>query len=325
MTAKEAIENDPFESVTDRSETAQEFLQKLDLADDRWHRNGLWIFRGQNNANWELEPSLFRDWDEDTVPGYEQRLIDSFIHTANMTGLKIPPNSLGYSSFMVDNVGGPATQRLTGTTSGVRRGTQYDFAHVVFAIAQHSGIPTRLLDFTYDPLIAAHFAADWTGLMDSLEISPQYLGKYFMDIYNRSCHSPEEALMAWAEHSENVSARIAELPKEMAVWALSVVDLVETSLRILDHPYGEILNLSSQKGVFLCETENYEVKGEPWRSFNGKLSQLVESGGIYKLTLPCTERKILQEILGRKRISSLYLKPTYEAIAKVVREVSKQK
>ncbi|MCE2473752.1 MAG: hypothetical protein J4G18_17990, partial [Anaerolineae bacterium] len=89
---------DPFEAVTDSSDTAEEFLQKLDLVNVRWDSSTFWMFRGQNDARWELEPSLFRNWDEDTNPGYELDLIESFISTANIPNLPIPGNSLGFRS-----------------------------------------------------------------------------------------------------------------------------------------------------------------------------------------------------------------------------------
>lgn len=318
-------ESDPFESVTDPSDTAEEFLQKLDLANDRWHEQGFWIFRGQNNAEWELMPSLFRNWDEGTRPGYEIALIENFLRTVNLAHLPIPSNSLDYMSHTTKDSSGATKRYLQYKSRSERkqdRSQSYDFSHVVFAIAQHSGIPTRLLDFTYDPLVAAYFAAEWEGLLDSLELSSQHLGDYFKNMFHKSRNSLDEAMMAWDEHSTKVRTKLAELPAElpgkMAVWAISASGLDDTTLRILDHPYSEILNLSVQKGIFLCETENYEVRGESWRSFNDKLSQLVESGEIYKLTLPCTERGNLLNLLRKKRISDVYLKPTYDSVAKAV-------
>ena len=99
-------------------------------------------------------------------------------------------------------------------------------------------------------------------------------------------------MLVLAEYSEKVNEKLAELPKEMAIWAIRVDDLEETTLRVLDHPYGEILNLRSQKGIFLAE--NYELQGESWRSFNTKMSKLAETGG---LTLPSTEREKLLDLL----------------------------
>ena len=52
---------DPFKDVTIKCETAREFLDNLDLTHPKWSRQN-WIFRGQNDARWELIPSLFRDW-----------------------------------------------------------------------------------------------------------------------------------------------------------------------------------------------------------------------------------------------------------------------
>ncbi len=311
---------DPFESVTDPSDTAEEFLQKLDLANDRWHKEGFWIFRGQNDSRWELIPSLFRDWNEDTLLNYEIDLIDNFLRTANLAGLRIPSNSLDYMTHTTVD-GRVSTQRkLQGFLSSEGtpfRGKFYDFSHVVFAIAQHSGIPTRLLDFTYDPLIAAFHCADWNGLLDNLQISSQHLGEYFKDLYNRPINSPVEIVSAWTEHFEKVSLQIAKLPKEMAVWAIGASGLVGTTIRMLDHPYSEILNLRVQKGIFLCDTD-YQPNGNSSNSLNGKLSQLVDLGQIYKLTLPCTEREKLLELLNKKRISPFFVKPTYESVAQAV-------
>ena len=309
---------DPFESVTENSTTAEEFLQKLDLASDRWHEDSFWIFRGQNDACWELEPSLFRTWDDDTSPIHEIELIRNFIRVANIANLPIPPNSLGYSSKLTNETANSATQRRLSKESGLQDGVFYDFAHVAFAIAQHSGVPTRLLDFTYDPYIAAYFAADWTSLLNNLEISPAHLGEYYSEIFKRYSDSLEDGRRAWKDYSDRVKSRLDELPGFMAVWAVRASDLEDTSLHLLDHPYGEILNLSAQKGVFLCETENYELRGVPWRSFNGKLSALVETGGIYKFTLPTNERESLIDRLGRRRISPLFMQPTYKRVAEAV-------
>ena len=278
-------------------------------------------FPGHNDARWELEPSLFRKWDEGTRPNYELRLIAAFISFANRVNLPIPPNSLGFST-LTTNQSISATQRNLGDNPGAKLGTQYDYGHVVFAIAQHSGVPTRLLDFTHDPFVAAYFAADWTGLLDKLEISEQHKAQYFSDILKSHINSPEDGLLALKRYSEKVRTKLAELPEEMAVWAIRADDLLETTLCVLEHPYTEILNLRSQKGIFLCETENYELHGETWHSFNSKLSKLAETGGIVKLTLPCTERRKLLDYLGKKRISALFLNPSYESVAKTVCELT---
>ena len=154
---KRQDKKDLFADVTYSSANATEFLRTLDETDDRWS-NGRWVFRGQNDARWELIPSLFRIWDDSKPPEYELNLIDSFIQFSNLVKLDIPNNSLDYV-------------HRTGKKNTVRdfvKGVSYDFSHIVFAIAQHYGVPTRLLDFSHSPLVAAYFAADITNLVSDL-------------------------------------------------------------------------------------------------------------------------------------------------------------
>ena len=115
------------------------------------------------------------------------------------------------------------------------------------------------------------------------------------------------------------------LNKDMAVWAVRVTDMADrTSLKLLDHPYSEILNLRSQLGVFICDTQPIDKDSDPGKLFRDQLLKLIDSGDIYKLTLPHSERQFLISLLEKKRISPMYLKPSYEYVAnRVLNSVDK--
>ena len=298
---------DPFDEVTIRCATAREFMDNLDLTHPRWSRQH-WIFRGQNDARWELMPSLFRKWNPGTNPGLELALIRLFISNANLAQLPIPNNSLGYFS----SARKPTVRNLT-------TGVSYDFSHVVFAIAQHSGVPTRLLDFSHSPHVAAYFAIEFASLYESLGLASEQLAQYFRRCAD--CYTDGDDVEATiAELVEKVKLDMNNLPDEVAVWAIHAQDLGDfTSIKLLEHPFMEILPLRVQKGVFLCDTEFAEddvQQGQNWPSLDAKLATLVETDGIYKLTMPYTEAEALHNLLTLQQFSGAVVSPSYEAVAK---------
>lgn len=91
-----------------------------------------WIFRGQAQADWELQSTLERllfpiDWDPDLAKSCEEYSLHQFQSRAYhyISRDSIPTTKLGWLSIM-----------------------------------QHHGIPTRLLDFTESPFMALFFAFD---------------------------------------------------------------------------------------------------------------------------------------------------------------------
>jgi hypothetical protein len=130
-----------------------------------------WIFRGQANAEWGLQakslrsaPPPFREFQtvdpallakqrgRDEIQKLEMSHVLAFVGLADDLGHSIPGDGphlrdprprMGTSSvfFPMPDVF-PPTQLLD-----------------MFALAQHYGVPTRLLDWTTKPLVAAYFAA----------------------------------------------------------------------------------------------------------------------------------------------------------------------
>lgn len=248
-----------------------------------------WIYRGESSARYTLLPSLLREnaykriarflpdkdlSDRSGLSVYEAKLVTKFAKIANQQGLYITSRK----EFMLYD-GDMAAVHLT-----VNNKILSEDLYELFALAQHYGIPTRFLDWTYDMYVACFFA-----LRNAYEKILQ------------------------AQNNDKI-----------ILWAINMgfLQMVydKTKLYFVTPRYANNPNLAAQKGV-LSFYDNIE-ENTPLDKKIEKIQLKNERPLLYRFTLPYAEVPLSFYQLYKAGYTYSRIFPGYASIAKEIQELN---
>lgn len=286
---------------------ARAFLDTLRPTDSLWLDSTEWVFRGVADASWALVPSILRaerwrsyltdpdppkpDEHDLAVSLAEYSAVSAFYQAADREGLAIPDDApvirSDRSRFnLLVNVAWPPHELLA-----------------VIGLAQHYGVPTRLLDWSWKPLVSAYFAC----------------ADVAMGRYTKSTHIAVYAL------------RLSALTKLSEV---QTSDATTVSMPILEQviaPQATNPNLAAQAGLFTLVREAFDATPLEM-TIEGLIPRLESTEPkeakrvrdmlpiILKLTLPVAEAPRLFRLIGLEGISAASIFPGYEGVVDSIEE-----
>lgn len=289
-----------MERIQSDSATALiERLTAIDLLKSESPRHPYQLgFRGQADARWKLIPSAMRPG---TRLGFYSEGYDfaSSGDGADVLQMNAELGVVSQFAQMCDRVGLPAPgfhaiYRQSGLEIGMWGSVSVGGIGIaewpkpemveLLAVAQHHGVPTRLLDFSYSPKVALFFAA-------------------------HDCVAHEVELRANGA-------------TELSVWCVnaSVLRKDPSEFSVVEVPRATNPFLFAQRGLFILDRRIHESKE---RSGEYCLSNRIRqwTGGtanccVAQYTLPFEESHAALEILRLEQVDRVHLMPTHDNVAR---------
>jgi len=299
--------------------TAEQFLTELRPTGHLWGDSPEhWCFRGQRDATWPLTPTLFREkaWAAYISPSFadapdvefasvygEAMLLREFFLYVDQAGLPIPGDQqkMRTITWWFDRISDDQPHpSLTDRKDAVRTWPPLD-AVPLMALARHYGLASRLIDWTWRPMVAAYFAA--VGAAAAKE---------------GGAAKETDRLAVYALNTHYVRMRWGDEDS---------ANPQNTRVRLVTAPRAGNPNMSAQAGIFTLV--HGAMKDDSFVNEFGEPEEVTESWrvvlegakpGLRKLTLPLSECGKLLRLVGLEGTDAAAVFPGYQGVVEAMNE-----
>jgi hypothetical protein len=303
---------------------AEEFMQLLSAQGEiriGWERQDVLLYRGLGDDKYKLIPSALR-LDQKSPKKYsdqieyEAELLSRFFTLADATGLSLPEDSQLLRKLIRKEV----FQR--------HHFREHDFQSTwpprelwsLIGLAQHYGVPTRLLDWSRNPWVAAYFAASDAlskrGFSTSLKLDP----------------SSDSWLSVWVFDYGKLQKTFDQVLAELFKKPMPP----DLPIELITAPHAQNPNLHAQDGVFTLHltNENLDSMIDPNElALDNIVRRYIEENGahlfpnseylnrlFYRIRLPWRRADALMWFLEKEGVNAATIFPGYDGVVRAMRE-----